>query len=153
MAHRVFQCITNNLFSTLSFNFSSTHGQGHLPLEQTVQTPVQPGFEHFQGRSINNFSGQPLPLPQHSQYWSNAEIYSMLRCETTSLSCEKDSAIQIKVGRFSTAIPAMQCTILGIDCRWYKWKMQLIHKIFISLTKEEESEKARGSYYLTDQRY
>lgn len=73
MAHRVFQCITNNLFSTLSFNFSSTHGQGHLPLEQTVQTPVQPGFEHFQGRSINNFSGQPLPLPQH--------IYCKNRCK------------------------------------------------------------------------
>lgn len=126
MAHRVFQCITNNLFSTLSFNSSSTHGQGHLPLEQTVQTPVQPGFEHFQGRSINNFSGQPLPLPQHSQYWSNAEIYSMLRCETTSLSCEKDSAIQDK----SQEVQYSNSSHAVHNSRTWLWLIQMKNAVY-----------------------
>ena len=36
-------------------------GQGHLPLDQVAQSPIQPGLEHLQGWGIHNFSGQPVP--------------------------------------------------------------------------------------------
>jgi len=41
------------------------HGQGHLPLDQVSQSPMQPGLEHFQGGGIHSFSGQPVPVPHH----------------------------------------------------------------------------------------
>jgi len=41
------------------------HGQGHLPLDQAAQSPIQPGLEHFQGGGIHSFSGQPVPVPQN----------------------------------------------------------------------------------------
>ena len=41
------------------------HGQGHLPLDQVAQSPVQPGLEHFQGGDILIFSGQHVPVPHH----------------------------------------------------------------------------------------
>ena len=43
------------------------HGQGHLPLDQVAQSPVQPGLEHFQGGGSHNFSGQPLSHHPHSK--------------------------------------------------------------------------------------
>jgi len=43
----------------------SWHGQGHLPLGQVAQSPVQPGLGHFQGGGIHSFSGQPVPVPHH----------------------------------------------------------------------------------------
>ena len=36
--------------------------QGHLPLDQVVQSPIQPGLEFFQGGSIHNLTGQPVPV-------------------------------------------------------------------------------------------
>jgi len=41
------------------------HGQGHLPLDQVAQSPIQPGLEHCQGEGSHNFSGQPVPVPHH----------------------------------------------------------------------------------------
>jgi len=41
------------------------HGQGHLPLDQVAQSPVQAGLEHLQEGGIYNFSGQPVPMPHH----------------------------------------------------------------------------------------
>ena len=41
------------------------HGQGHLPLDQVAQSPIQPDFDHFQGWGIHSFSGQPVPVPHH----------------------------------------------------------------------------------------
>jgi len=41
------------------------HGQGHLPLDQVAQSPMQPGLEHFQGGGIHSSSGQPVPVPHH----------------------------------------------------------------------------------------
>ncbi|CAM9495076.1 unnamed protein product, partial [Bubo scandiacus] len=37
------------------------HEQGHLPLAQVAQSPVQPGLEHCQGGGSHSFSGQPVP--------------------------------------------------------------------------------------------
>jgi len=46
------------------------HRQGHPPpelvLDQAAQGPNQPGLEHFQGWSVHNLSGQPVPAPHHS---------------------------------------------------------------------------------------
>jgi len=39
------------------------HGQGHLPLAQAIQSPIQPGLEHCQGGGSHSFSGQPVPVP------------------------------------------------------------------------------------------
>jgi len=41
------------------------HGQGHLPLEQVAQSPIQPGLEHCQGGGSHSFSGQQVPVPHH----------------------------------------------------------------------------------------
>ena len=41
------------------------HGQGHLPLDQVAQSPIQPGLEHCQGWGSHNFPGQPVPMPHH----------------------------------------------------------------------------------------
>uniref|UniRef100_A0A8C3PLQ6 Uncharacterized protein n=1 Tax=Calidris pygmaea TaxID=425635 RepID=A0A8C3PLQ6_9CHAR len=41
------------------------HGQGHLPLDQVAQSPIQPGLEHLQGWGSHNFSGQPVPVSHH----------------------------------------------------------------------------------------
>jgi len=40
-------------------------GQGHLPLDQVAQSPIQPGLEPCQGGGIYNFSGQPVSVPHH----------------------------------------------------------------------------------------
>ena len=46
-----------------------SHGQGgqplHQALDQTAQSPIQPGLEHFQGWGIHSFSGQLLPARHH----------------------------------------------------------------------------------------
>ena len=41
------------------------HGQGHLPLDQVVQSPIQPGLEHCQGGVSPSVSGQFVPVPHH----------------------------------------------------------------------------------------
>ncbi|KAM4790430.1 uncharacterized protein ACIQIH_003598 isoform 1-T1 [Cyanocitta cristata] len=38
------------------------HGQGHLPLHQIAQSPIQPDLQHFQEWSIPNFSEQCAPF-------------------------------------------------------------------------------------------
>jgi len=40
-------------------------GQGHLPLDQVAQSPVQPDLECFQGWGIYHLSGQPMPVSHH----------------------------------------------------------------------------------------
>jgi len=35
------------------------HGQGHQPLDQTAQSPIQPGLECLQGWGVHNLLGQP----------------------------------------------------------------------------------------------
>jgi len=44
--------------------------QGHQPPyltpDKAAQGPIQPGFDHLQGRGIHNLSGQPVPAPHHS---------------------------------------------------------------------------------------
>jgi len=39
--------------------------QGHLPLDEAAQSPVQPGLECFQGRVLHYLSGQPVPVFHH----------------------------------------------------------------------------------------
>ena len=41
---------------------SPCSGQGHLPLDQAAQGPIQSGLEHIQGQSILSLSGQPVPV-------------------------------------------------------------------------------------------
>jgi len=41
------------------------HGQGHLPLDQVTQSPIQHGLEHFQAGGSDNFSVQPVPVSHH----------------------------------------------------------------------------------------
>jgi len=43
------------------------HGQGHLPLDQVTQSPIQHSLEHCQGGSSHSFSGKPGPVPHHPQ--------------------------------------------------------------------------------------
>ena len=39
--------------------------QGHLPLDQVAQSPVQSDLECFQGWGIYHLSGQPVPVFHH----------------------------------------------------------------------------------------
>lgn len=41
------------------------HGQGHLPLAHSVESPIQPDLQCLQGWVIHS-SGQPTPVPQLS---------------------------------------------------------------------------------------
>ena len=41
------------------------HGQGHLPLDQVAQSPIQPGLGHCQGWGSHSLSGQPVPVSHH----------------------------------------------------------------------------------------
>ncbi|KAK4830334.1 LOW QUALITY PROTEIN: hypothetical protein QYF61_010098 [Mycteria americana] len=53
----------------LSRSSSSTplQEQGHLQLGQVAQSPIQPDLECFQGWGLHYLSGQPIPVPHHSQ--------------------------------------------------------------------------------------
>ena len=42
---------------------SPCHGQGHLPLDQVAQSPIQPSLQQFQGGDSHSFFGQPVPGP------------------------------------------------------------------------------------------
>lgn len=44
----------------------SYHGQGHLPLDQAHQPPVQLGLEHFKEGGIHHYTGQPVLVPHFS---------------------------------------------------------------------------------------
>ena len=39
------------------------HGQGHLPLDQVAQRPIQPGLEHFQRGASTAFLGNLFQCP------------------------------------------------------------------------------------------
>jgi len=57
------------------------HEQSHLPLEQVVQSSIQPGLEHFQGGGIHNFYQPPVPVfhhPHGEEFLSNIESKSAL---------------------------------------------------------------------------
>lgn len=43
------------------------HRQGHIPLGQAAQSPIQPGLEHLQGWGNHSFSRQSVPVPHHAQ--------------------------------------------------------------------------------------
>lgn len=45
-----------------------------LFLEQVAFSPIQPGFEHFQGWDIHVFSEQPVPVP-HYPYCKMSSLY------------------------------------------------------------------------------
>jgi len=54
--------------------------QGHLPLDQVAQSPIQPGLEGFQGGGIHNLSGQPVPLCHHphcKEFLRNVNEYNL----------------------------------------------------------------------------
>ena len=40
--------------------------QGHLPLDQVAESPIQPSLDCFQGGGIHGLSGQPVPVPHHA---------------------------------------------------------------------------------------
>jgi len=40
-------------------------GQGHVLVDQIVQSLVQLDLEHFQGWDTHNFSGKPVPVSCH----------------------------------------------------------------------------------------
>lgn len=42
------------------------HGQGHPPLNQVAQSPIQPGRGNFQGWGIHNVCRQPVQVSHHS---------------------------------------------------------------------------------------
>jgi len=44
---------------------SMSSEQGHLPLDQVAQSPIQPDLECFQGWSLHYLSGQPVPGFHH----------------------------------------------------------------------------------------
>lgn len=54
--------------------------QGHLKLNQVVQSPVQPDLKSFQGWDIHQFPGQNFPVPHHSQ---QKKILAYIRSEVT----------------------------------------------------------------------
>lgn len=41
------------------------HRQWYLPLDQVLQSLIQPGLAHFQGWVVHNFPEQPVPEPHH----------------------------------------------------------------------------------------
>jgi len=41
------------------------NGQGHLPLDQVAQSPVQPNLECFYEWGNYHLSGQPVPVFHH----------------------------------------------------------------------------------------
>ena len=43
----------------------SSYEQGHLSLDQVVQSPIQWDLEHFQEWGIYNFTGQAVPVSHH----------------------------------------------------------------------------------------
>jgi len=43
----------------ISFQYPC-HGQGHLPLDQVGQSPIQPGLKQFQGWGIASIAGKKL---------------------------------------------------------------------------------------------
>ena len=44
------------------------YSQGHLPLDQVAQSPIQPGPECFQGGGIQNLTGKPVPVSHHPHF-------------------------------------------------------------------------------------
>jgi len=44
------------------------HRQGHLSVDWSAQSPIQPGLEHFQEGVSHNFSGQHVPVPHNSHH-------------------------------------------------------------------------------------
>jgi len=61
------------------------HGQGHLPLDQVAQSPIQPGLELFHGGGIHDFSGQPAPVPHHPHSKKKIFLISNLNLPSFSL--------------------------------------------------------------------
>ena len=39
--------------------------QGHIPLDQVAQSPIQPDLECFQAWGLHYLSGQPIPVFYH----------------------------------------------------------------------------------------
>jgi len=54
------------------------HGQGHLPLGQVAQIPIQSGLEHFQGGGVHSFPGQSLPVTRVALCVSLFVLYILL---------------------------------------------------------------------------
>ena len=57
--------------------------QGHLQLDQVVQSPIQPGLECFQGWGTYHLSGQPIPAFHHphcKKFLANVQSKPILFC-------------------------------------------------------------------------
>ncbi|KAJ7421664.1 hypothetical protein BTVI_17271 [Pitangus sulphuratus] len=62
--HRIMEwCGLEGTLKIISFQ-PQRRGQGHLPLDQVAQSPIQPGFEHCQGWGIHSFSGQTVNVDE-----------------------------------------------------------------------------------------
>ena len=48
--------------------------QGHLPLDQVAQRPIQPDIECLQAWGIYHLSGQPVPVSHHP-YHKKTSLY------------------------------------------------------------------------------
>ena len=81
----------------------------HLPLEQVVQSPIQPGLEHFQGGGTHKCSWQPVPVPYHPHskeflpcILSTSTFFQLeaiTPCPIPTLPCKKSLSI-LSVGPF-----------------------------------------------------
>lgn len=58
--------------------------QGHLPVEQVAQSPVQLVLLHFHEWGILSFSGQPVPFP-HQPHSEKFLLYAYLNLPSLSL--------------------------------------------------------------------
>lgn len=54
------------------------HGQRHLLLDQASESPNQPSPEHFQGRGIHSFYGQPIPDPASLVWFKGGSLLPLL---------------------------------------------------------------------------
>jgi len=58
---QVFGCCGSETYAIIFVDPTPCYRQGHLPLDQVAHSPIQPGLECFQGRSILNLGNQQQP--------------------------------------------------------------------------------------------
>ena len=91
------------------------HEQGHLPLDQVAQSPVQPGLECFQGSGISHLSGQPAPVPHHAHC---KQCLPSISCLAFAIMyCTGQAASQDTHNSLSAGYPFHPPTLNPIFCR------------------------------------
>ena len=78
---------------------SPCRGQGHLPLDQVTQSPVQLGLEYCQGEGSHSFSGQAVLGPHYPPseeflpyIWFKSPLFQLeaiTPCPITTRLCKK----------------------------------------------------------------